>query len=396
MRTLTFTEIINQSVEHTRNLLLRPFNLRKWLLFWFIAALAGGLGGGGCNLNSSIPSPGESQDRKQSAVASKDAVELPNSQDTASAPVTDASQSTPAASQAPAKPPRFEDIFTKEAFQDFVKKNVTPFWGWWVFGILLILSISLFFTWLGCRFYFIWLNAVIFDDTKIRVPFRDYAPQARSLFGFVGFMWFVSLVFVVLCVVSIVMLVMAFMATKQFSAGMIALIVILSLLAIVLMITIGVLNVFVEHFVGTIMFMDRCTFAQAWARMVGIYQQQPKDFWQYLGCVILASIALGIVVTIAVILFMLALALVGLVLAGILYLMFMVALKSKTIFMVLLIPIVCVLVIALIIGSMLSAVPVGVFFKTFSLKFLGSLQCGYNPLSMKQGGSDNPQIGESV
>ena len=51
---MSFIEIITESIEWTKVILLRPFKLKKWLLLYVIALLAFQMQGG-CNGNFNVP-----------------------------------------------------------------------------------------------------------------------------------------------------------------------------------------------------------------------------------------------------------------------------------------------------------------------------------------------------
>ena len=172
---------------------------------------------------------------------------------------------------------------------------------------------------------------------------------------------------------------MLFRSQAGGAVASLALALVIFLLAIIALAVWGVL---VHHFVVTIMAIDRLTFRPAWQKFWQIYKNNVKDFWLYIliliGLRTASSILEGIVFLIVLISFLI----VGFLVFGLGYLIFAVLLKTKILFwifaLVLGIP-TCLAALAAIVAI---GLPFAVFFRSFSLYFFSSLNCGYVPLAL--------------
>ena len=175
MREVKMTALIGRSFDWTRTVLFRPFSVKKWLALILIAWLAGALSSGNGGGNGGGRGAGSSpQQAGQTAVQPQAEVETPPPAPQKAAPVSP------------------EDVLKSAAA--FVKTPVgaATVAAVLAFGLLFIL----FWTWLSCRFKFIWFDAVMRNSGAISEPYRRFKDQANSLFkakivlGFLGLAFF--------------------------------------------------------------------------------------------------------------------------------------------------------------------------------------------------------------
>jgi hypothetical protein len=137
-----FGAVIGDSVNWTRKMLFRPFNLKKWLILAFVAIMAGAMSNG-CNLNTS----GGNDNHYES------------------------SQSC----SSPAAPSDCGQLGTPE---------MAVVWTVLGIAILFVLLIVVLFTWLAARFSFVFIEDIVKDDASVKKPFADNAEIGNSYFKF--------------------------------------------------------------------------------------------------------------------------------------------------------------------------------------------------------------------
>ncbi len=150
MQQIKFWNLIRSSIGRTKNLLLEPFSLKKWLSLLLISLLAGTLPlGGGIGLPKNL------QDNPNLAPARQ---------------------------------------LIRSWFQN-------PFSLDTIGVVVLIVVASLLFLWVACRFQWVWFHAIATGEASIVEPFHRHFRQAVSLFklkvvlssffigGYVLFLW---------------------------------------------------------------------------------------------------------------------------------------------------------------------------------------------------------------
>ncbi len=369
MRSVKMVDIIAKSFNRTGLILFQPFSVKKWIILLFIAFLAGSL----FNFNGGSNYPGVNSGKStiQEDTVSGDAVTKP--------PESKLAEKEAVASKA--------EIFS-EAVEAIAESKVISYWAWLVAaGILLVIPLIILITWLRARFLFIWYNAIVNNAAIIVEPFGRFKVLGNSLFKL--FLIIIGLGVLTLGI-SLSWGYLSALSSGVFEEGfnwsissvfnmwlMPALILIASLVLL------GIFNFFVEHFVVPIMAIDQDKFPAAGVKFWAIFKGNIKDF---ILCILL-FIGLGIAGTIALfivgIAMLITLLLIAAILFGIPFLIFFVLLKLKVVFFILAglagIPFV---LMAFLILAMVS-LPVSVFFRSFSLYFLSSLNCGYTPLALE-------------
>jgi len=174
------------------------------------------------------------------------------------------------------------------------------FWfGLIIFGVFVLIILSIVFTWLSSRGKFMFLDNVIHNRAKVRDPWNDYSREGDSLF-----VW--RLVFGIICSILIIgFLIFAFVMIRNMvfddmaTPGKVLMIIGLILQFLVLIIIISYISLFLNNFVVPIMYKYRLTATQGWGRFMKVLSMHPGHFILY-GLFIFV---LGILVFICIVLF---------------------------------------------------------------------------------------------
>jgi len=402
MRTIGFEKLLKKSLERTIVVLFSPFTFKKWFLLLFIAFMAGAMGGGGHG-GGGGGSGTSSRTKDAEAWAQETSLNTE-----ATGPTEDEifeSLKKEALSSADRKADAYEEVVSAPPEKTAVAENnetkqVKELWGRFkgfvgtpmgvavvACLVLVVIGLSLVFAWLGARFRFIWFEALVCNDASIKAPFFKYAPQGDSLFRFFVVMSISSLSALGLLIWWGVSAGMATGIMNKEGPNIGALIGALAppvILFILLIIGFVLVAFFTNHFVVTIMAMEKCRFGVAWRKFADVLSKNKSDFALFCLLSMGLAIAAAIVLMLAMLLFFLVILLGGGAIFGLLYLLLVGLLKLKILFYV----------VAVIIGTPLAAaallvlisvpLPYAVFFRCFSLYFLTSLNCGYTPLPLEE------------
>ncbi len=393
MRTISFEKLLQKSIDRTVLILFKPFRLKKWLFLVLIAYLAGAMGGGGNSGGGNSSS--RTKDSEAWAQETSLATEAENLRDDeifeslkgeVLSVAGDDSDYYEEYISVPPKPK--SDNKAVELWQSLKEAVGSPLGVTIVTCLALaVIGILLVFTWLGARFRFIWFESIVKNDASIKAPFFKYAAQGDSLFG----------LFVVLACASLSSF--GLLAWWGYSAvaatgilrgeepgvwavvgGLVPVVLVLILLLVLL----GILALFIDHFVVPIMALEGCGFKAAWRKFTAMLSQNTKDFVLFclltLGLAIATSVMLLIVIWLLILLGLLA----GGLLFGLLYLLIVSLLKLKLLFTIVAVLIGVPLGLAAIAVLMCIPLPVAVFYRCFSLFFLSSLNGGYTPLALEE------------
>ena len=144
-----------------------------------------------------------------------------------------------------------------------------------------------------------------------------------------------------------------------------------------------VLMIIVDQLVVPIMAMERCGFKEAWGKSSAVLRANSKDCWLYLCLYFALSIICGIILIFAVFLAVFALLLVAGIIAGLLYALVVGLFKFSALFyfLAVIIGVPFILIVFLILFAL--NLPFALFLKSFSLYFLSSLDCRYEPLPLE-------------
>lgn len=379
MRNIKFSYLIAQAAEHSKLLLFKPFSLKKWLILAFIAYMSGAMGmgsGSGMGPKKNIKTAEAAQDSINIQISHNE--EIP-------ADVSNISYNYSRYIDT-----QYNKAIVKENFrlnaasiQDFTKKIKESFSGAGgagafliITGIFLVIGLVVLFIWLSARFKFIWFESIVKNDASIKTPFKNYEKEGNSLFKF--------FLILIACFMGLLLLMAAcgilIYSGPHFVIAL-SISIVIFIIAVILFILLGVC---IEQFVVPIMALEKCSFVSAWKKFTPILKSNATDIALYflvlLGLYI-ASIILSFILFIGV---TLAALLCALVIFGAPYLILAVLLKAKIIFYVIslifFIPFITVFILAIVSVKL----PFAVFFRSFSLYYFASLNCGYSPLPLPE------------
>ncbi len=354
---LTTPQLIQKSIERTKALLFRPFELKRWLAFLMIAWLAGAL-----SMGSGGGSGGGGRAKQETS----------NTQATVQRDTLAAGQDA-AAPAAPSEDSRSNTSSTKTG--TIVLIGIGIFFA--------ILPFYLIFTWLASRFKFVWLQAIVHNQPSVWGPFKEYAKEGNSLFRF--------FILIQLSLVVLFVLPLGLWIYSLYQSGIFQEMSRFPWMTFIWLVPFFILGglfylaltTFVEDFVVPIMAAERSPFSAAWKKFKEIYKSHGKRLWIYFLVKSLLSILTGILAMILALIGILVFLLAGLLIFGLLYLLLITLLKAKIIFYIIggLLGIPFLAAAALAIVS--SGLPFAVFFRNFSLYYLSNLQAGYQPLALE-------------
>lgn len=323
----TFLDIIHASFEWTKTVLLRPFNLRKWFFLCIIAILAQEFS----SFNINIKTPIERQ--RKTAV---------------------------------------QQIKILKDIQQY--KWFTPI----IITLkIVVFPLMIFLLWLYSRFKFIFLSSIVKNDASIKAPFRENKKTGNSFFKW-NIMFMIS-IFGILLLMILILIVGILILKNPSSILKISLSFLWGLLILCVLIPIVILNVIVLDFILPIMFKSKIRIVSAWKVILPVMKSEKSNFTKYilikLGLMIITAIITGLIFM--AVLFSLF-AQFG-VLGGIFYslslAMPITIRRGYYIFLILLGITTFMSIIFLIILLLL---PVPIFFRTFSLKFLARVDEKYD------------------
>lgn len=322
----TFLDIIHASYEWTKTVLFRPFSLKKWIFLCIIAILAGEFSG--CNININIP--------KKQGVAQQIGIET------------------------------FKNIHQYKCFIPMI-----------VILALIGLSLIILLLWLYSRFSFIFLNSVVKNDASIKGPFRENKNTGNSFFKW-NILFLASIFSIFL--LMIIILVGGIFITKNLSfIWKISLSLLWGLIIVCVVILIIILIVIVRDLVLPIMFKHRIGIIGGWRVVLPIIKMEKLNFTKYilikLGLRIITAIIIGLISMAVIFSLLIQFGVLG----GILYslsLAMPITIRCGYYIFLILLGITAFISIIFLINLLL--LPVPVFFRTFSLKFLARVDEKYD------------------
>ena len=251
-----------------------------------------------------------------------------------------------------------------------------------VFLITLIVLLVFIFSWLSARFTFIFLDDTLKNDASIHDPFYRYKQEGNSLFTF-NLLW--GMAFLVLVCLGLATisngLDLGYFFTKDIVAFMSHnLLFTATLIAIAL--AAGLFLTFTYDFAVPVMYHDRIKIMPAWKIVLGRIKEHKKDILLYLVLKIGLSIC-ALVLAIAVYLIAAGIiVLIGLAGGMVFYALGQLAIKAVPLiayfFYALAIVTGIIFLCLLFILMFVMMVPVAVFFRVFSIKFLEATGGNYN------------------
>lgn len=337
-----YGEIISSAIEWTKTVLFRPFNLKKWLILTFVALLAGALNFS-CNFN--LPS-GSSSKEKKAQLSNKS--QVTQSQDAQSAvnPTT------------PRKP-------LNKTFIIII-----------VFLIIVFVIVSL---WLGARFHFIFLDNVVTNNAAVKIPFRQYWEIGNSLFKF-------QLIMTVILLSALAALFFIFVApliNSGFGADKIMPIIMRIgpglILFFLLIMVFSIVGLAVNDFIIVIMFKEKIKFSAAFKNFMALFSAYKSEFILYLFVRWGINICASLIAMVLMLAGLIVLLIPGIILAGLCYLIFKITPVSiYPLYFILLTCFLAIVIPAAIYALWCINLPLAVFLRTFSLKFISRLDSRYN------------------
>lgn len=374
MRTVPIPKLINLSVKRTRVILFNNFSFKKWVLLLFIAFMAGALGSG---------NPGSRGDDDSEKPAAPHQTKINYAIETkvldTAAPYY-VSDDGVYQRDLFAQQDQYGNFINTPYVSDINPKLILTFIK--MLGIVFIIPFVILFLWLNSRFKFIWFKAIVDNDASIKEPFKQYKAEGNSLFKF-------YLVFILSLIIFITGLAIGAPLIFNPQEGWLNFILIILLILTVTALLI-ILGIYLDNFVITIMAMDHCKISGGWKKFTDIFRQNRKELALYILVLLGLNIVSVIISFLIMLICVIILVLIGLLIFGLPYLIIVSLLKSELIFIIFAviagIPF-ALLILFIFLGiSLLSAV----FFRSFSLYFLSSLNCGYSPLQI-----DEPASGQN-
>lgn len=343
-----FISIIDASIEWTKAVLFKPFNLKKWLILCLIAFLAGTLSGG-FHSNFGNKSPSKSR------------------------------QSNTSQTQSLQQETKFQSTPDLHAIKNKILNNPRII-ALIISGVLLVCCIVIFFIWLNARFSFIFIEALTKNDASIKIPFRSSKQIGNSLFvaylpiSAVFLSLFGSLVFFI---IKDIMRLTVY--NKGYAVGFKK--IFLTCLPygfsiVVLFIISIILYLIISDFVQIVMFKDRIKFMPAFLKAISVINRNKSNFITYIFVKMGLGIGCGMIFMLLYMICLLVLIIPGAIIAFLFYLLYHI-LPHLAFFIILAI----VLVPTLLVIScffLCLGLPFAVFFRTLSMKFIARLEPHYN------------------
>jgi hypothetical protein len=351
---IKFSEIIGASLERATAILFRPFRPKKWLLLGFAALLSGNLAGG-CNLNLSREW-GADKKAPSSTV-----------QRTQIAPAPAQQQVTAAEA--------------KKFFAELKKPAVLAA----VLGItFLIALLVMLFTWLACRFSFIFLEDVVKNDGSIKAPYKRNVKLGDSYFAFSMAVGAVALLMTLLLTGAA--------AYKLYKAGAFAHPaslgfggILFSLLPTVISLVIfwlglAVVGLITADFVLPVMYKERIKIRQAWGRIAPILKDNKMLLVKYIALKVALGLCAGIMIALLSVAALAGLALPAVITAGLSALAYFLfkAVRLQVIFYILAFAAGAPVLLFAWFCLQCLCLPAGVFFRVLSLKLLAAIDGNYD------------------
>jgi hypothetical protein len=196
---------------------------------------------------------------------------------------------------------------TERADIESVRKAVEEFLrdDWQVIAVkvpvalAIMLAVSLVVSWVRCRGKFMFLDNVVHNRERISEPWREWAPQANSLFWWrIGYRLVCLGVSLLLLAVTFISAIVPLLKGSAFRPALPG-IAVSGTLWLIFAVVAGYIGRFLEDFVVPIMYRDRIGALAAWGRFLDLFRRHTGDLLLYgLFYVLLASAA-GVCVLLA-------------------------------------------------------------------------------------------------
>ena len=264
-REISVTEPVSPALERVKTMLFKPFDLGKWFTIGFCAWLAflgeGGSGSGGFNntFNNNF-----------------------NTNNGGSAGES------------------FRHTYHQA--RDYVMNNLD-----WIIpaaagAVILLLALWLLILWFSSRGKFMFLHCVALDKAEVGVPWSKFGREANSLFWFRLVLSLISMVLMLPMLGFIVLLVVRMVLRGEPDVGGIMAALGIGVVFFLLAIVFALINKFTEDFVVPIMFLRGGKCMAAWREFLGLLRLHAGMLTLYILFQILLSMAIGIIVLVALVL----------------------------------------------------------------------------------------------
>jgi len=251
----------------------------------------------------------------------------------------------------------------------------------------LILVILIIFTWLYSRFSFIFLQAVSTNDASIKIPFGQNRETGNSLFSFNVILSLFNTAILILFIfyfMKSALNIIEISTSKNIPAAttvmkVLSLAIPYILLLLLFVLLAGIIQFIINNFVVPVMFKEKKSTLKAFPIALGIINNNKANTLVYLlisiGFYICASIIYSIISFIAVMSIIFPVIIIGSLLA-IIYKT--IPMASQPLFLTICVVIAIPVMIFFWYCLICMYLPFAVFFRAFSLKFLGKLDSRYD------------------
>lgn len=354
-----FSNIISESFQLTKNILITPFSFKKWIILGFIAWLAGTIGGGGnINLNGL-----DSFKPTKEKVGQQSENEIKNSE-TGSGIKNESNER-----QQPCP-------YVKKDHHDY---PYPPIFILLILAILFIILIITVFL-LQPRFSFIFLENVIQNDASIKAPFRRYRKIGNSLLLFhVSYL----IIFLIIMGLLLAPLLASLIAGKNPIEHPWTNIVIPLCIFLLVVLPVSILSsVFESDVLVPVMMKDDVKVIPGWQKVFSIVLKNKQNFVLYVLLKIGLGICAGILCFIAYLILLIALFIAGGLLALIFYGIgkLLPAIVQSPCIGIIIALFIVILIVVIFAGIIITGLPAAVFFRILSIKFLAAIDTTYTLL----------------
>lgn len=355
---IKFEEIISGSLEWTTTVLFRPFNPKKWLILGFVAFLAGALMGSNFNLNSSKDY--HTKEAKAEQLSSQKTLD----QSKASLPSSIS---------------QLKDSI-KSYMQNIAGTNFVLIFSGIAFALFLIL---LLFLYLGARFHFIFLEDVVKNNASIVIPFTNNRAMGNSFFKFnILFLLIWAIVFGLIIFGCIMTLFKIGAFNQQVSPDFLKILsaILPFILLCILFIVISMfIFIVVNDFALVVMLKDRTGIIAAIKKVLSLLGSNKLNFLLYVLIKWGLAICAYLIYSIMYLVTFLGLLFPAFTTASFLYFIYKIIPKDvQSVFLAAVVIVAIPIVLFLWYCFMCVSLPFAVFFRTFSVKFLGKIDSRYN------------------
>jgi hypothetical protein len=187
-----------------------------------------------------------------------------------------------------------------EHMRDYVVSNLAWMIPLAIFVILVGLAIWLLVLWLSSRGLFMFLHCVALNTGEVVVPWRKFAREANSLFGFRVLLSLLGLVTIVPAVLGLIIVVLRMAFRETIAPGGIVAAAGLVIALMILSVVFWIIGRFLKDFVVPIQFLRRSACVPAWRELTMLLRADLAHFVLYLLFRIALAIGIGLAILIAV------------------------------------------------------------------------------------------------